>query len=127
MSTDLEFRQGLPEIYLPAIKVDNSQSSDDTNHSSSSCIIIQTQSNTESDAEEECLTPTSPEHKIPAILSCPPAPRKPKTVTSCKRKLCELEFFEIVGREEIESFFRSSFGVVEVSSSAVVKRRCPCT
>ncbi|XP_043699789.1 cyclin-dependent protein kinase inhibitor SMR2-like [Telopea speciosissima] len=58
---------------------------------------------------EECRTPTSDEHKIPVMRSCPPAPKKQRRVISCKRKLLdELRFFEIVGREEIESFFRSS-------------------
>ncbi|CAN1238687.1 hypothetical protein LINGRAPRIM_LOCUS2164 [Linum grandiflorum] len=52
------------------------------------------------------------------MLKCPPAPRKPKArpATSCKRKLMsELDFFEVVNREEVESFFRSGLS----------KRRCP--
>ncbi|CAN1238688.1 Cyclin-dependent protein kinase inhibitor SMR3 [Linum grandiflorum] len=68
--------------------------------------------------DDECRTPKSAEFKIPAMLKCPPAPRKPKArpATSCKRKLMsELDFFEVVNREEVESFFRSGLS----------KRRCP--
>ena len=36
--------------------------------------------------EEECQTPKSEAHKIPPVLSCPPAPRKPKSFP-VKRKL----------------------------------------
>lgn len=32
-------------------------------------------------------TPTSLDHKIPAALKCPPAPRKPKSLPSMKRRL----------------------------------------
>ncbi|KAI7979256.1 hypothetical protein LOK49_Contig431G00001 [Camellia lanceoleosa] len=28
--------------------------------------------------DDECRTPTSPEHKISAMLSCPPVPKKPR-------------------------------------------------
>ncbi|KAI7979286.1 hypothetical protein LOK49_Contig416G00002 [Camellia lanceoleosa] len=28
--------------------------------------------------DDECRTPTSPEHKIPAMLSCPLVPKKPR-------------------------------------------------
>ncbi|GFQ00335.1 hypothetical protein PHJA_002177500 [Phtheirospermum japonicum] len=58
---------------------------------------------------------------IPAILSCPPAPRKPPPSRRCKRKMCdELEFFEIVATDEIDTFFR----VAEKSINAGAKRRC---
>ncbi|XWS28842.1 hypothetical protein CRYUN_Cryun25bG0106300 [Craigia yunnanensis] len=33
-------------------------------------------------------TPTSLDHKIPIMLKCPPAPRKPKSLPSPKRKAC---------------------------------------
>ena len=55
--------------------------------------------------DEECKTPTLPGSRIPAILSCPPAPRKRRAVlrpVACKRKL---EFFEVIHFEEIEEFF----------------------
>ncbi|KAE8039043.1 hypothetical protein FH972_011491 [Carpinus fangiana] len=38
------------------------------------------------DDEDGFKTPTSLDHKIPAILQCPPAPRKPKTIPLTKRK-----------------------------------------
>ncbi|KAJ9553654.1 hypothetical protein OSB04_017699 [Centaurea solstitialis] len=63
-------------------------------------------------SESECVTPTSPENRIPEILACPPAPKKQRrSAPSCKRRLCEFQFFEVVAREEIDSFFRflSSF------------------
>ncbi|OWM87624.1 cyclin-dependent protein kinase inhibitor SMR1-like [Punica granatum] len=58
--------------------------------------------------EEECRTPTSEENRIPALLSCPPAPKKPRLALSCKRKLSELDFFEIVNRAEVEEFFSAT-------------------
>ncbi|XP_057472014.1 cyclin-dependent protein kinase inhibitor SMR1-like [Actinidia eriantha] len=105
MSTDLEFPT---QFQIPTIRIKpNSQSSDNA-----TTILAP-------DSSDECHTPTSLEHKIPAILICPPAPKKPRNrVISSKRKL---EFFEIVAREEVDSFFRSNYGLVDA------KRRCPCT
>ncbi|XP_039002107.1 glutamic acid-rich protein-like [Hibiscus syriacus] len=51
---------------------------------------------------EECKTPTSSDHKISMISSCPPTPRK-KAMMSLnyrKRKLTELFFFETTRSEE---------------------------
>nr|XP_009764348.1 PREDICTED: cyclin-dependent protein kinase inhibitor SMR1 [Nicotiana sylvestris] len=105
MSTDLELSQDLLEIQLPKIKV--------TNCSSQNSDIVT------SDDEDKCQTPKSPQFLIPKILSCPPAPKKPKRVSSCKRKL--LDFFEIVKRDEIDSFFK----LVDVNSNGdTKKRRC---
>ncbi|KAL7181460.1 hypothetical protein ACSBR1_040366 [Camellia fascicularis] len=47
----------------------------------------------------ECRTLTSPEHQIPAMASCPPAPKKPRRTEHCKRKL---QFSDIVGTEEMK-------------------------
>lgn len=74
--------------------------------------------------EEECRTPTAEENKIPRAQSCPPAPRKRKqeedqVMFLPKRKFPKLESFEIVGHEEVESFFGSS----RVSSRTIKKRR----
>ncbi|GMN59823.1 hypothetical protein TIFTF001_028904 [Ficus carica] len=57
-----------------------------------------------------CKTPTSEDQKIPTTQSCPSTPRKPASdrVFRRKRTLSELHFFESTGREEVESFFRSS-------------------
>ncbi|XP_047965644.1 cyclin-dependent protein kinase inhibitor SMR6-like [Salvia hispanica] len=70
---------------------------------------------------EDCQTPRSPRHMIPAVLRCPPAPKKRRQAAACKRKLCELEFF---AGEEIESLFR----IVEVNNSCdgygSAKRNC---
>ncbi|KAL2525919.1 Uncharacterized protein Adt_10973 [Abeliophyllum distichum] len=113
MSTDLEFRQELLEIRLPIIKINSSQSSDITDHD-------QNCTNQTSINDEDCHTPKSPQHMIPKIVSCPPAPKKTTRVPSCKRKLSELQFFEVVSREEIESFFR----IVEANINGATKRRC---
>ncbi|KAE9465360.1 hypothetical protein RHGRI_007440 [Rhododendron griersonianum] len=109
MSTDLEFRQELPQLRLPTIRIISPESQTPI---SGNVVDV---------GDDECHTPTSAEHKIPTILSCPPAPKKPsRSAVSCKRKLCELDFFEIVAREEVESFFAA------VNLSSVFKRRCPC-
>ncbi|KAF8009533.1 hypothetical protein BT93_J0518 [Corymbia citriodora subsp. variegata] len=79
-------------------------------------------SNDDDHGDEQCRTPTSEHHKIPAIRSCPPTPRKPVHVRPIsfqnKRKL---HFFESTskGREELDSFFQSSFKL-----SPAVKKRC---
>lgn len=64
--------------------------------------------------DQECKTPTSCDHKIPPIQSCPPTPRKKVQVFHPKRKLPKMEFFESTHSDEVESFFESS---LEVSSS----------
>ncbi|PON49531.1 hypothetical protein PanWU01x14_229430 [Parasponia andersonii] len=90
--------------------------------------------NKEEEAEEElleleldlCRTPTAERHRIPKILTCPPAPRKPeRRVPSCKRKLTELQFFEVKKREDVDEFFRS-MSFQTASSSAANKRSCCC-
>ncbi|CAH8357873.1 unnamed protein product [Eruca vesicaria subsp. sativa] len=65
--------------------------------------------------EEEVLlgslcTPTSSDHKIPELETCPPAPRKrPREIplTKMKRLSKDLRFFEAtdVGSHEVETFF----------------------
>ncbi|KAI6685228.1 hypothetical protein NL676_031141 [Syzygium grande] len=50
------------------------------------------------DDGDRCETPTSSEHKIPTVRSCPPTPRKQaQPVVPHKRKL---HFFETTGRDE---------------------------
>ncbi|XP_057980449.1 cyclin-dependent protein kinase inhibitor SMR1-like [Malania oleifera] len=72
--------------------------------------------------ESLCRTPTSEEHKIPAVISCPPAPRRPRASPPRKRRLLdEPEFHLFVSSEELEEFFRSNF---EVLTGA--KRRSTC-
>ncbi|KAG6761968.1 hypothetical protein POTOM_032447 [Populus tomentosa] len=56
--------------------------------------------NIQVDDQEECKTPTSGDHKIPAIQSCPPTPRKKMQVFEHKRKLPE--FFETTNNDEVE-------------------------
>ncbi|KAG6760656.1 hypothetical protein POTOM_033831 [Populus tomentosa] len=79
--------------------------------------------NIQVDDQEECKTPTSGDHKIPAVQSCPPTPRKKMQVFEQKRKLPE--FFETTNNDEVESFFRSSFEIsTRVNESRPMKRRC---
>ncbi|KAL4581239.1 hypothetical protein LXL04_017449 [Taraxacum kok-saghyz] len=55
---------------------------------------------------------------------CPPAPKKQRHASpSCNRRLSEFEFFEVVARDEIDSFFRSNYELINRNSSK--KRRCP--
>ena len=145
MSTDLEFLHDLSKskskTKLLTVKTTRITSSSTTqvgglndnigaNNNNNNNNVVETQNNKinveEDDNKEEeedcCRTPTSKEHRIPKILDCPPAPRKPKRAPTCKRKLSELQFFEIVNREEVDSFFRSSFEQIAVITSN--KRSC---
>ncbi|CAK9188290.1 unnamed protein product [Ilex paraguariensis] len=54
------------------------------------------------DDSDGLRTPTSPEHKIPLI--CPPAPRKPKSIPTTKRKASSGRVLLDLS-SEIESFF----------------------
>ncbi|CAA6655566.1 unnamed protein product [Spirodela intermedia] len=46
--------------------------------------------------EEECRTPTAKESKIPAMSTCPPAPRKAKRLSDPrKRRLSDLELIRV--------------------------------
>ncbi|XP_044460471.1 cyclin-dependent protein kinase inhibitor SMR1 [Mangifera indica] len=103
MSTDLEQILDLPRIRMSPVKqFSSSYSATEEKDNAFNC-------------DEECRTPTSEQHKIPSTISCPPAPRKPKTrYVSCKRKLVELEFFEIRNREEVETFLKASFDLQEI-------------
>ncbi|OAY38921.1 hypothetical protein MANES_10G053200v8 [Manihot esculenta] len=115
MSTDLELGQDLLSIEVPPIKIQTPGSC--SNSKDINVDVIQ-----QENGDECCRTPTSEEHKIPDILCCPPAPRKPRRrMILCKRKLLEFdEFFEIVNRQEVESLFRSSSEVI----AAAKKRSC---
>ncbi|XP_039021606.1 cyclin-dependent protein kinase inhibitor SMR1-like [Hibiscus syriacus] len=112
MSTDLGLLQDLAKANLPKLNI---QSSDQSG------LEIQQENNSNS-TTGECSTPTSEENKIPAVLSCPEAPRKHrKTHVSCKRKLSEFQFFEILNRDEVDAFLEAGF------HDLVSKRRCPRT
>ncbi|XP_057980691.1 cyclin-dependent protein kinase inhibitor SMR1-like [Malania oleifera] len=139
MSMDLQLQLELPTRRPPLIRVrmpdssdttgdagcpvDNNRRSADSDATGDNGCVIESNLQTAEDSDESsCRTPTSEEHKIPAILSCPPAPRKQKAVLSCKRRMSwEPEFRQIVPAEELEDFFRSSFEAV-----AGAKRRCTC-
>ncbi|XP_057797797.1 cyclin-dependent protein kinase inhibitor SMR1-like [Salvia miltiorrhiza] len=113
MSADLEIR--LPIIDAAPTSQD-SDKIDSIDGDSESCIS----------EEEECLTPKSTEHMIPAALSPPPAPKKPlrRRGSSCKRKLYELDFFEAVAEDKIDAFFRKAEENIGGAVAAAAKRRC---
>ncbi|KAL7109136.1 hypothetical protein ACP275_06G156400 [Erythranthe tilingii] len=117
-AADLEFFTA-----LPIIKTVSSDVTADVTDDCQSCCVSST-----NDDEADCRTPKSPENMIPPILVCPPAPRKPlrqrTTAASSKRKLCELQFFEIAAREEVESFFRRVEESINGGAAATAKRRC---
>ncbi|KAA0034681.1 cyclin-dependent protein kinase inhibitor SMR1-like [Cucumis melo var. makuwa] len=78
-------------------------------------------------AEELCCrTPTSAENKIPAVVQCPPAPRKRKRPPSCRRRLMELEFVEIVHRDEIEPYLNASFDHEDRVRKSAKRSFCEC-
>lgn len=56
-------------------------------------------------AEDGFRTPTSSEHRIPAITECPPAPRKPHP-SRWKRSRSPHRCLEFDTSEEVESLFR---------------------
>ncbi|KAG4919415.1 hypothetical protein AAZX31_20G177800 [Glycine max] len=120
MSTDLHLHHELPKLRIAAVvKTDDDLPSDaqDDRNAVSSAV---TQAEAENDGaitvdvgvkvnDESCRTPTSKESKIPATMTCPPAPRKPK-FASCKRKLLEeFQFFDVTNKEDMDAFFRSTF------------------
>ncbi|KAF8039522.1 hypothetical protein BT93_B1900 [Corymbia citriodora subsp. variegata] len=74
------------------------------------------------DDGDRCKTPTSSEHRIPTVRSCPPTPRRQgRLVLPRKRKL---HFFETTGRDEVESFFRWNGMSTSPSPPHSSKRRC---
>ncbi|GAB4824392.1 hypothetical protein Ancab_007279 [Ancistrocladus abbreviatus] len=52
-----------------------------------------------------CKTPTSIDHKIPLILKCPPAPKKPKRPPSLKRRAFFHQKIVLDASKEIELLF----------------------
>ncbi|KAL6555929.1 hypothetical protein OROGR_005217 [Orobanche gracilis] len=111
MSADLE-------LCLPLIKIIPSRICDLTDGNHGSCI---SSGKKEEGEEEDCHTPKSPRHMIPEILSCPAPPRKPTARTRpCKRRSSvQLQFFEIIARDEVETFFRMTERNINGA-----KRRC---
>ncbi|KAI3758198.1 hypothetical protein L6452_05751 [Arctium lappa] len=121
MSTDLQLRQDLPAIRLKIKLPESLPVQLDSTSEEESCTI-----QLEELEIEECRTPTSPENRIPQIITCPPAPKKQRpSGPSCKRRISEFQFFEIVERDEVESFFRSSYEFINQNSITNKRRRCP--
>lgn len=124
MSTDLDLRRTLLEIVRrPAINLQIPRPSTSMSADHGGVII---QKDRIDDEELCCRTPTSAENKIPAVVQCPPAPRKRKRPPSCRRRLMELEFVEIVNREEIEPYLRSSFDHEDRVRKSAKRSFCEC-
>ncbi|KAF8039138.1 hypothetical protein BT93_B1627 [Corymbia citriodora subsp. variegata] len=117
-----------PDLELPKIRVPSSSSSSSV---AAAAAVDEKESSggdagatqIASDGSDECRTPTSREHRIPAAETCPPAPRKPLAAPSRKRRH---EFFDAANRDEVEEFFRScelALCLRDKPGGAVVKRR----
>ncbi|KGN52223.1 cyclin-dependent protein kinase inhibitor SMR1 [Cucumis sativus] len=133
MSTELDLRRTLLEIVRrPPIKLQIPPPTTSTSVMAGGDhggVIIQKDRVDEEDggAEElSCRTPTSAENKIPAVEQCPPAPRKRKRPPSCRRRLMELEFVEIVHRDEIEPYLNSSFDHEDRVRKSAKRSFCEC-
>nr|CAN68753.1 hypothetical protein VITISV_035530 [Vitis vinifera] len=65
----------------------------------------------EDDDNDGFKTPTSVDHKIPLILPCPPAPKKPKSLPSTKRRAAGPNRRVLLDlSNEIQSLFPPDFG-----------------
>lgn len=118
MSEDHKPQQILPELD------EKSATSQGLKQDDGDEIVAADEQLVSSNDQEECKTPTSSDHKIPRIRSCPPTPRKKeRKLLLQKRKFSEMEFFEASNRDEVESFFRSNFELARVESCRM-KRRC---
>ncbi|XP_071713665.1 cyclin-dependent protein kinase inhibitor SMR3-like [Rutidosis leptorrhynchoides] len=115
MSTDLQLRHDLLPIRLASLKIKVPETQISESLSEDSCTLQLDED------DETCHTPTSSKNRIPSIVICPGAPKKPKqSVSGCKRKVSEFDFVEFLAREEIDMFFRSSFELINQKN----KRRC---
>ncbi|XP_022968197.1 cyclin-dependent protein kinase inhibitor SMR1-like [Cucurbita maxima] len=133
MSTGLDLRRTFletvrrPDLNLPIPRP--SSSAPDHSDTIQKQSIDTTATASSAAAEEEelcCRTPTSAENKIPALLQCPPAPRKRKRPPSCRRRLMELEFVQIVNREDIEPYLNSSFEHEDRVRKSAKRSFCEC-
>ncbi|XP_059431009.1 cyclin-dependent protein kinase inhibitor SMR3-like [Corylus avellana] len=73
------------------------------------------------DDEDGFKTPTSLDHKIPVILQCPPAPRKPKTIPLTKRKATRQRILLDLSND-IEALFPPAL-LVDLSRGKIKKIR----
>ncbi|KAL2940794.1 Cyclin-dependent protein kinase inhibitor SMR9 [Bienertia sinuspersici] len=74
-------------------QVDSPYLNQDDNFSSSSII---------NSSNDVCSTPKSEKYKIPEIMTCPPAPKKPKTNNCLFQKRRSISFF---AHPDIDKFF----------------------
>uniref|UniRef100_A0A9I9D8H1 Uncharacterized protein n=1 Tax=Cucumis melo TaxID=3656 RepID=A0A9I9D8H1_CUCME len=59
-----------------------------------------------------CSTPKAERHRIPEILTCPPAPKKPRAVSDCSFRRSPIAFF---APPELELFFFVALPVPDIS------------
>ncbi|CAK9314201.1 unnamed protein product [Citrullus colocynthis] len=65
-----------------------------------------------SDIDGGCSTPKAERHRIPEILTCPPAPKKPRPVSDCSFRRSPIAFF---APPELELFFFVALPVPDIS------------
>ncbi|GFS30136.1 hypothetical protein Acr_00g0010330 [Actinidia rufa] len=124
MSSDPESRQGLPELQPAPVITTFSQPTTDE--------IPRTPPRENVDyKDEECCTPTGPEHRIPTALVCPPAPRRKRQRTAapdcCARK--SRDFSEFIDDLSWEDAFKRMFPPKNIESknkNSNSKRTFPC-
>ncbi|OIW01719.1 hypothetical protein TanjilG_05172 [Lupinus angustifolius] len=91
MSTGLQLHHELPNLRVD-IEMDKTPPYDDNINMSP---IITKSNEVKMIQNDVNRTPTSRESKIPEMVLCPPAPRRPKSLVSRKRKhVDEFQFFE---------------------------------
>ncbi|XP_051131701.1 cyclin-dependent protein kinase inhibitor SMR3-like [Andrographis paniculata] len=92
------------------VATEDEGSADRKNRVSVSVSISEENESTDGDGDGDgdgFVTPTSADHKIPAIIHCPPAPKKPRPEPSrMKRKTSPPLPCELDSTAEIESIFR---------------------
>ncbi|KAK4758000.1 hypothetical protein SAY87_019301 [Trapa incisa] len=122
MSTNIQLFRDLPKLRLhaadPSPPSESSASPASTTAAASNSDAVHPE---EDSREEECRTPTSEESRISAVMTCPPAPKKPRYALSGKRKLSELDSFETLHGGEIEEFFH--LASARIASEAPKRRR----
>ncbi|XP_057470515.1 cyclin-dependent protein kinase inhibitor SMR2-like [Actinidia eriantha] len=115
MSSDPESRQGLPESQPTTDEIPRTPPREKVDYK-----------------DEECCTPTGPEHRIPPVLVCPPAPRRKRQRTAapdCGARKSR-DFSELIDDLSWEDAFERMFPQRNIESenkNSNLKRRFPCS
>ncbi|PWA40158.1 hypothetical protein CTI12_AA284010 [Artemisia annua] len=94
-------------------KVDIAKSKKETNKLCSSPVKLSSDNSVLKKVDEinsiGCTTPKAQKYQIPEILTCPPAPKKRRILTSCTLRRTPISFFD---PPDIELFFASHLASV---------------